>query len=69
MDNNVNYDAHVHKDDNYGYVLSEKDFYPPEDTRVLRSGVNDIVGGDNFADYSESFFDMCDEEEYYDDCI
>ena len=41
--------------ENY-YELSEKDFYPPEDKRVFRSGVNDIAGGDNFEDYAEYFY-------------
>ena len=37
--------------------LSEKDFYPPEDTRYYRSGVRDIKDGDNFAEYAAYFFD------------
>ena len=45
------------KQDSDYYELSEKDFYPPEDTRYYRSGVADIEGGDNFADYAEYFFD------------
>ena len=49
------------KQDDY-YELSEKDFYPPEDKRYYRSGVNNIVGGDNFADYAEYFFDTYGEE-------
>lgn len=49
------------------YELSEKDFYPPEDTRLLKSNVYDISNGDNFADFTEYFFDMCYEEEYFDD--
>lgn len=44
------------------YELSEKDFYPPEDTRYYCSGVEDIDGGDNFADYAEYFFDTYGEE-------
>ena len=49
------------------YELSEKDFYPPEDTRVLHSGVDDIIGGDNFVDFTTDIFDIYDEEEYFDD--
>ena len=49
------------KDSDY-YELSEKDFYPPEDTRYYRSGVLDISGGDNFADYAEYFFDTYGKE-------
>ena len=46
----------------YYYELSEKDFYPPEDTRYYRSGVKDIEGGDNFADYAKYFFDTYGKE-------
>jgi hypothetical protein len=47
------------KQDNF--VLSEKDFYPPEDKRYLKSGVDDINGGDNFADYAKQYFKLYDE--------
>ena len=50
------------KQDSDYYELSEKDFYPPEDTRYYRSGVSDISGGDNFADYAEYFFDTYGKE-------
>lgn len=36
------------------------------DDRVWKSNVEDIDGGDNFADYCKEFFKMLDEEEYYD---
>ena len=52
------------------YILTEEDFYPPSDDRVWTSNVEDIDDGDNFADYCEEFFEMLDEEEYYDNwCI
>lgn len=44
------------------YVLTEKDFYPPEDDRVYQSGVNDIVDGDNFEDYAKWFYDNYEDE-------
>ena len=47
---------------NSHYELTEKDFYPPEDTRYYQSGVADIDGGDNFADYAKSFFDEYEDE-------
>ena len=47
---------------NSHYVLTEKDFYPPEDTRYYQSGVADIDGGDNFADYANSFFNEYEDE-------
>ena len=50
----------------YGNILSEKDFYPPYDDRVLESYVEDIEGGDNFADYCQDFFELLDEENYFD---
>ena len=46
--------------------LTETDFYPPSDNRVLESNVEDIDGGDNFADYCKEFFRMLKDEEYYD---
>ncbi len=46
-------------------VLTEIDFYPPSDDRTWKSNIEDIVNGDNFADYCEEFFEMLDEEEYY----
>lgn len=48
------------------YDLSEKDFYPPYDNRVLESYVENIVDGDNFADYCKYIFDIYEEEGYYD---
>ena len=50
------------KQDSDYYELSEKDFYPPEDTRYYQSGVEDICGGDNFADFVEYFFNTYEEE-------
>lgn len=44
------------------YVLTEKDFYPPEDKRVYRSGVDDIIDGDNFEDYAQWFYDNYEDE-------
>ena len=41
-------------------ILTDEDFYPPEDTRYLNSGVDDIEDGDNFADYAEYYFDLYD---------
>ena len=49
-------------DDDY---FKESYFYPPLDDRVWKSGIEDIEGGDNFADYCEKFFKILDEEEYW----
>lgn len=46
--------------------LSENSFYTTYDNRVLKSYVEDIDGGDNFADYCEEFFELLEEEGYYD---
>ena len=46
--------------------LTDKDFYPPSDDRYFESYIEDIDGGDNFADYCIDFFEMLEEEGYYD---
>lgn len=46
--------------------LTEESFYPPSDNRVLKSYVIDIYGGENFADHCRDFFEMLEEEGYYD---
>ena len=61
---------------NYTYedMLEEQDYCPIElddslistDNRVWKSNVNDIKGGDNFADFCEEFFELLDEEGYWD---
>ena len=43
-------------------LLTQKDFYPPEDKRCLESGVEDIKDGDNFAEYAEYYFGIYSEE-------
>ena len=54
------------KDDNKllfkEHILTEKDFYPPEDTRLYCSGIEDIDGGDNFSDYAKFFFNSYGKE-------
>jgi hypothetical protein len=45
--------------------LTEEDFYPPSDNRVLKSYVEDIVNGDNFADYCTDMFELLEEEDYF----
>ena len=43
--------------ENDGCEISEYDLYPPEDNRLIASMLYDIIGGDNFSDYLEYFFD------------
>lgn len=38
---------------------------PSSDDRTWRSNVYDISGGDNFADFCEEFFEMLDENDYW----
>lgn len=45
--------------------LTEESFYPPSDNRTWKSYVEDIDGGDNFADYCEYIFELLEEEGYY----
>lgn len=47
------------------HVLTERDFYPPSDDRVLESNIEDIDEDNNFVNYCVEFFEMLDEEEYY----
>lgn len=57
----------------YKDILEEQDYYPTEfddlftnvDNRVWKSYVRDINGGDNFADFCKEFFEILDEEEYW----
>lgn len=44
------------------YEISEKDFFPPEDKRKLKSGVKDISGGDTFSDYFDWFYDNYEDD-------
>lgn len=53
-------------DEQYHNCLTDNDFYPPSDNRVLKSYIEDINGGDNFADYCEYIFKLYEEEGYYD---
>lgn len=46
--------------------LTEESFYPPSDNRVWKSYVEDIDGGENFADHCRDFFELLEEEGYYD---
>lgn len=50
--------------DRDGYI-TEEDFYPPSDNRVWKSNIEDIDGGDNFADFCEDFFERLEEENYF----
>lgn len=48
------------------FCLTEIDFYPPPDNRVWTSNIEDVDGGDNFADYCEYIFELLEDEGCYD---
>lgn len=52
------------KDGCHFHELTEIDCFPPEDDRLYSSGIDDIEGGDNFADYAEWFWEVYEEEIY-----
>lgn len=78
MNNNLELDNMLGEQ---GFHLEDEDYlidnncYPTDaydfdslslDNRTWKSNVEDIDGGDNFADYCEYFFELFDEEEYFD---
>lgn len=62
LSNLIKYSRLKRSDNLDNYELTEKDFYPPEDTRVYQSGVEDIIDGDSFADYVRSFYEDYENE-------
>ena len=61
----------ISKNDNLAkndyFCLEENDFNQSHDDRVLESYVEDIEGGDNFADYCEYIFEVYEEENFYEE--
>ena len=45
--------------------LTDSDFYPPSDDRVLRSYIRDVCEDNNFREYAEYIYDLYEEENYY----
>lgn len=43
-------------------VLTEEDFYPPADTRLRTSNLEDVPGGDTYKDYLEWFYETYGED-------
>ena len=66
INNNEKYDIYnLHKSKkikNRSYHVTEKDFYPPEDKRTLKSGVEDIDEENNFENYTKWFYDNYEQE-------
>lgn len=48
----------------YNNVLSEEDFYPPSDDRVLKTYVEELYEGD-FAEYADYIYDLYESEDYW----
>lgn len=66
MNNRYNFDDLLNKsDERVDDCLTEKDFYPPADDRHIKSNIQDIYGGDTFADYCGYIFNILEEEDYY----
>ena len=52
----------------FEYELKQQNFREKNfaaDNRTWKSNVRDIYGGDNFADFCEYYFEMLDEDEYW----
>ena len=49
------------------FVLTEKDFYPPEDNRFYSSKVRNIPYGDNFNDFINDYWLLCEKEGIFDE--
>lgn len=65
MSRKRNYDFSDLLNKQHTFELTEQDFYTTSDDRYLESYVEDIDGGDNFANYCEDFFELLEEEGYY----
>lgn len=63
--NNISKKKYYNRFNKDDFHLKESDFYPPSDDRVLKSYIKDINGGDNFADFCQEFFELLDENDYY----
>ena len=48
------------------FVLTEEDFYPPEDNRFYDSKVRNIPYGDNFNNFLNDYWLLCETEGIFD---
>ena len=60
MDDKINYEL-----ENELNELTEESFYPPADTRILHSLIEDIGEGNNYLEYAEYIYDLYEEEGFY----
>lgn len=49
-------------------LLTQENFYPPQDNRVLRSGVINLSKY-TYSQYLKEYYELCDNEEIYDEKI
>lgn len=47
------------------FYLKDRDFYPPQDDRVLTSLIEDIDEEDNFENYAKFIYCLYEKEGYY----
>lgn len=47
--------------------LTDEEWYLSPDDRYWQSNIEDVEGGDNFADYCKYFFNLLEEEDYFED--
>ena len=46
-------------------ILTEEDFYPPSDDRMLTSYIEDMKDEVSFVEYAKYIYDLYEEEGYY----
>lgn len=54
----------MYSEDDTSYSIEDDEYLSPDD-RYWESNIEDIDGGDNFADYCKYFFNLLEEEEYF----
>ena len=62
MCNEYMFDGELREQD---FFIDDRTWTSSSDDRTWTSNVRDIVGGDNFVDFCEEFFELLDEEEYF----
>ena len=54
----------IYPEDDTSYSIEDDQYLSPDD-RYWESNIEDVDGGDNFADYCKYFFNLLEEEEYF----
>lgn len=55
-------EIHLDNDDTYS---TDEEWYLSPDDRYWQSNIEDVEGGDTFADYCKYFFNLLEEEDYF----